>query len=177
VGAQPTMLTGDSSRPARPDLANLAKVAAARTRLQSATCADDALEGIREIVANLLGSEEMAIYRFDVEDCALWLHWSFGIELNRHMMMDVLQEPRLSAVVEGATFLRSCPDDENLLSITAPVNGLLPLTNEYGRTIGVIVVFGLLTQKEAFDETDLEVCRVVSTYGHKAVAEKPWHRV
>ena len=170
------MLTGDSDRPARPDLANLAKVAAARTRLQSAASADDALEGIREIIANLLGSEEMAVYRFDVEDCALWLHWSFGIELNRFTMMDVLQEPRLSAVVEGATFLRSCPDDENLLSITAPVNALLPLRNDYGRTIGVIVVFGLLTQKEAFDEADLEICRVVSTYGHKAVAEKPWHR-
>ena len=173
MGVRPFMLTGGARHAVRPELANLAHVTAARTRLQAATTATDTLDAIREIIANRLGSEEMALYSLDRECSVLWLRWSFGIDPNRYMMFDLMQEGRLAAVVEGATFLRSVPDDENLLTIPAPVNALLPVLVD-GQTVGVIVVFGLLKQKAAFDQSDFEVCRAISTFGHKAMNTIPW---
>lgn len=173
MGVQPFMLTGNAKHAMRPDPAHLAQVAATRTRLQAAETADEAVEAIREVIANLLGSEEMALYSVDRECSVVWLRWSFGVDANRYMMFDLMQEPHLAAAVDGATFLRNVPDDENLLSIPAPVNGLIPLLVD-GQTVGVLVVFGLLTQKEAFDHADFQVCQAISNYGAKAMNTRPW---
>src|SRR5258706_14224512 len=64
------------------------KLEAAMFRLRHSADEADALEAIREIVANLLGSEEMGLYKVDEQKGVLWLYWSFGIDEVAHKVLD-----------------------------------------------------------------------------------------
>src|SRR5262249_50032440 len=77
------------------------RIDAARLRLQNTKDQADTFEAIREIIANLFGCEEMALYRVDKERAALWLVWSFGIDPNTHAMVDLLNEPAFDLIFKG----------------------------------------------------------------------------
>src|SRR5579864_6138887 len=68
-----------------------AKIYAARMRLQHTVDQADGLDAIREIAANLMGCEELALYKVDHSNLALWLYWSFGIDPNQHAVLDARQ--------------------------------------------------------------------------------------
>ena len=122
----------------------LEKVYAARMRLQKASDQADALEGIREIVANLLGSEEVALFRLDPKHAAFWLYWSFGIDPNKHVVLDILIEPSLAEVISGKIWLRKA--GESLLSIDTRVSALVPIIVD-NTTAAVLVIFNTFPQK------------------------------
>ena len=72
-----------------------AKVYAARMRLQNAIDQADALDAIREIAGNLIGTEEVAVFKVDKKRSELWLYWSFGVDPNKHSVLEV--RPRAQA--------------------------------------------------------------------------------
>src|SRR4051794_13376614 len=78
-----------------------AKVYAARMRLQSSVDQADTLEGIREIAANLMGFEDLALFKIDQDKAALWLYWSFGIDPNKYIVWDLFKFPVLEEVIAG----------------------------------------------------------------------------
>src|SRR5436309_8446128 len=87
-------------------LGSQAKVYAARMRLQNALDQADALDAIREIAANLIGTEEIAVFKVDQKRSELWLYWSFGVDPNKHSVLEVCREPKLKQVLAGKPVYR-----------------------------------------------------------------------
>jgi len=150
------------------DVAARSKVYAAVIRLQAAANQADALEGIREITGNLIGSEEVAIFKLDNEKAVCWLYWYVGIDPNQHAYLDLTREPALREVFSGKIVFASGHGAEKLLSINHPVNALVPIVAG-GATTAVLVIFGLLPQKTGLDEVDREICEVLAHCAERAV--------
>jgi hypothetical protein len=146
-----------------------AKVSAALACLQEAHDRASWLESIRDIAANLLGSEEVAVFNVDKDMAVLWLSWCIGIDPNRYVCLDVLREPKLQHVLAGEVLFASANSGEKLLSIQDPVTALVPIL-VFDVVTEVVVIFRLLPQKTAFDAADRDVCRVLSICASQAIS-------
>lgn len=149
------------------DLTNQAKVYAARMRLQNTVDQADALDAIREIAGNLIGTEQVAVFKVDKRRSELWLYWSFGIDPNKHVLLDLRQEPQLHAVLRGKPIFREHPG-KNLLSTDEPVNAIVPILVD-GAVAAVVVLFRLVTHKPALEHADRQICEVLSNCAARAV--------
>jgi len=146
-----------------------AKVYAARMRLQGAMDQADALDGIREIAGNLIGTEEVAVFKVDKKRSELWLYWSFGVDPNKHAVLEVNREPKLKQALGGQAVFRLRLSNENLLSTDDPVNALVPIVVN-GTALAVIVLFRLFPHKTRLEAVDREICDVMTHCGGRAVA-------
>lgn len=153
-------------------LGDQAKVYAARMRLQNAIDQADALDAIREIAGNLIGCEEVAVFKIDKKRSELWLYWSFGVNPNKHSVLEVSREPRLKDVLNGQPVFRFGWSTENLLSSDDPVNALIPVLVD-GRPCAVIVLFRLFPHKVGIEPVDQEICEALSNCAGRAV--EPGH--
>ena len=161
--------TWGAASPARPnDIGSQAKVYAARMRLQSAVDQADALDAIREIAGNLIGTEELAVFKVDKKRSELWLYWSFGVDPNKHSVLEVSREPKLKQALAGKCVVRLRLSNENLLSTDDPVTALIPIRID-GNTVAVIVLFRLFPHKPNLDETDHEICEILSNSAGRAI--------
>jgi hypothetical protein len=154
------------------DIGSQAKVYAARMRLQNALDQADALDGIREIAANLIGTEEVAVFKVDRKRSELWLYWSFGVDPNKHSVLEVRREPKLKQVLTGKPVYRLKLSNENLLSTDDPVSALVPILVD-GSPSAVIVLFRLFPHKPGIEPVDREICEVLSNCAGKAI--EPYH--
>jgi hypothetical protein len=154
------------------EVGNQAKVYAARMRLQNALDQADALDAIREIAGNLIGSEEVAVFKVDKKRSELWLYWSFGIDPNQHVVLDLRREPNLAPVLGGKPVFRNTQTKENLLSTDDPVSALIPIVVD-GIVAAVIVLFRLFPHKPGLEAVDLEICEVLSNSAGRAI--EPYH--
>jgi len=150
-----------------------AKVYAARMRLQNAVDQADALDAIREIAANLIGTEEIAVFKVDQRRSELWLYWSFGVDPNRHSVLEIGREPKLKHVLSsGKPLFRLKLSNENLLSTEDPVSALVPILVD-GNPSAVIVLFRLFPHKPGIEPVDREICDVLSHCAGRAI--EPYH--
>jgi hypothetical protein len=149
-----------------------AKVYAARMRLQNALDQADALDAIREIAGNLIGTEEVAVFKVDKKRSELWLYWSFGVDPNKHSVLEVAREPKLKQVLSGKPLFRMRLAKENLLSTDDPVNALVPILVD-GIPSAVIVLFRLFPHKGGIQPVDREICEVLSNCAGRAI--EPYH--
>jgi hypothetical protein len=150
------------------DVTARSKVYAAIIRLQDAANQADALEAVREITGNLIGSEEVAIFKVDNEKAVCWLYWYVGIDPNKHAFLDVTREPSLQEALSGKIVFAGDNGAEKLLSIDHPVNAIVPILVG-GAITAVLVIFSLLPQRTGLDEVDREVCEVLSHCADRAV--------
>jgi hypothetical protein len=149
-----------------------AKIYAARMRLQTAVDQSDALDAIREIAGNLIGTEEIAVFKVDKKRSELWLYWSFGVDPNKHSVLEVSREPKLKQVLHGKSIFRLPLSKENLLSTDDPVSALIPIRID-GTTAAVIVLFRLFPHKSGLDAVDREICNLLSNGAGRAI--EPYH--
>jgi hypothetical protein len=154
------------------DIGSQAKVYAARMRLQHAIDQADALDAIREIAANLIGTEEVAVFKVDKKRSELWLYWSFGVDPNKHSVLEVSREPKLKQVLGGKPAYRLRLSNENLLSTDDPVSALVPILVD-GSACAVIVLFRLFPHKPGIEPVDQEICEVLSNCAGRAI--EPYH--
>lgn len=154
------------------DVGDQAKVYAARMRLQNALDQADALDAIREIAGNLIGTEEVAVYKVDKKRSELWLYWSFGIDPNKHAVLEMRREPKLKQVLSGKPVFRLKLSNEKLLSTDDPVSALIPILVD-GIPAAVIVLFRLFPHKPGIEAVDREICEVLSNCAGRAV--EPYH--
>ena len=154
------------------DIGSQAKVYAARMRLQHAIDQADALDAIREIAANLIGTEEVAVFKVDNKRSELWLYWSFGVDPNKHSVLEVSREPKLKQVLGGKPVYRLRLSNENLLSTDDPVSALVPILVD-GSACAVIVLFRLFPHKPGIEAVDREICEVLSNCAGRAI--EPYH--
>jgi hypothetical protein len=149
-----------------------AKVYAARMRLQNALDQADALDAIREIAGNLIGTEEVAVFKVDKKRSELWLYWAFGVDPNKHSVLEVAREPKLKQVLSGKPVFRLPLSKENLLSTDDPVSALVPILVD-GIPSAVIVLFRLFPHKPGIQPVDREICEVLSNCAGRAI--EPYH--
>lgn len=149
------------------ELTDQAKVYAARMRLQNTLDQADALDAIREIAGNLIGTEQVAVFKVDRQRSELWLYWSFGVDPNKHALLDVRQEPRLHPVLAGEAVFREHANDR-LLSTDDPATALVPILVD-GKTAAVVVLFRLFPHKPGIELVDREICEVLSNCAGRAV--------
>jgi len=157
-----------SSTAALKEVSNQARVYAARMRLQSAVDQADALDAIRDIAGNLIGSEELAVFKVDKRRSELWLYWSFGVDPNKYAVLEVSREARLNDVLSGKCVFRLRGSNENLLCCDDPVSALIPIRID-GSTVAVIVLFRLFAHKSGLEEVDHEICEILSNFAGRAI--------
>ena len=157
----------DSSTDAVQELTDRAKVYAARMRLQNTIDQADALDAVREIAGNLIGTEQVAVFKVDQRRSELWLYWSFGIDPNKHVLLDIRNEPQLQNVLKGKAVFRERPGP-NLLSTDEPVSALVPILVG-GAVAAIVVLFRLVTHKPALEPVDMQICDVLSNCAARAV--------
>src|SRR5579863_4263721 len=142
----------------------LERLTAASVRLIQTLEQGDVFEAFAEIIANLIGSEEIAIFDYIASSGTFSLAWSWGVE-----------ETFLQRFESGAgMFGRAVNQGMSQFKERQPVASLLPieqnltaciLLKSSGGLVGVIAIFGLLPQKSGLEWVDFELLKFLETYG------------
>jgi len=148
--------------------ANLAHLYVASFRLHGTIDRREVLEAIQEIVINLIGSEEHAV--FGVDDRGLTLLASVGVD-RRHLEAIPFDRGILGHVARtGERFLlpdakvdARAEEYEEHLRVAIP----LVLGDE---VVGVLAIFRLLPQKTDLEPGDLELFDLLATHAATALA-------
>jgi hypothetical protein len=146
----------------------LERLNATSARLIQAVDQGHAFEAIGEIIGNLIGSEEVAIFKFCATDQTFSPAWSTGVEeeILRQFALGAGQMGR--AAYEGASQFRDRRPAAPLLpyekNLTACV--VLKLDRE---VVAIIAILRLLPQKAGLEWADFELLKFLETYGAVAI--------
>lgn len=146
----------------------LKRLNAASARLIEALESGDVFEAIGEIIANVIGSEEVAIFHYFPLVRTLKLAWSSGVG-----------DDILRAFASGAGLLGRAVHEQTSQFAERQSNSLL-LPHEKNVTacivlksshevVGVIAIVGLLPQKSSLEWVDYELLKFLETYGAVAI--------
>jgi len=136
-------------------------VKAATLRLQACRNPEEALQAIQEIVANLLGSEQMAVFEVNLASATLGSCWSFGLKDFHHQILSLISEPVIQHVIEGAIYVDTSRSANTAAPRQVPITACVPIRFER-RTIAILMIFQLLPQKGSLQESDLALLKVVA---------------
>ena len=140
----------------------------ARRRLADTAGREDTLEAIRDIVTNLLGSEEIALFTVDQRREVLSLLWSFGIAAARNRKLLAGRSPILQRVIDGEPYWEGARASSRDGDPVDEFNALVPILLD-GRTVAVLAIRSLLPQKAALDESDVDLLRLLSAEAGKTL--------
>jgi len=138
---------------------NLVQLTVASQLLSSTFEHDDVLTTIEEIVINMIGSEEIAIFEVGRDGHTLRLSRVRGIDA-RGPLMQQATAPILSVLATGNTFVRDAWKTDPGASTFEPT-AIIPLKLE-SSVIGVVAIFRLLQQKATLEPVDHELFDVLS---------------
>jgi hypothetical protein len=141
------------------DPMNDLRLGAARRRLEESRGQEDAIEGLREIVANFLGSEEMGLFHFDRGSGTFQVYWSFGIDLQEYDLVRALGQAGLQRVMSGECHVEL--GDRERSGAVDRAQAFVPISLA-DKTIAVLAILRLLPQKVAFDKSDMELFKLLS---------------
>ena len=142
------------------------------TRLIQAVEQGQVFEAIGEIIGNLIGSQEVAIFLYCATRQTFSRVWSTGVreETLRQFARGVGLVGR--AAHEGASQFRHRRPAAHLLPCEENLTACVPLKLDR-EVIGVIVVLGLRPPKSVLEWADFELLKFLETYG--AVAAQLQH--
>jgi hypothetical protein len=135
---------------------NLAQIASAHHLLANAASRDEVLVTVEEIVINMIGSEEIAIFDVSADSAALHLARQHGLE-DPDPRLDPAMDIVRWVVATGDTYARRDFRADTGHGLTAVV----PLKVE-SRVMGVVAIFHLLHQKKSLEPVDFEIFDIVS---------------
>jgi GAF domain-containing protein len=135
------------------------QLGAARKRLAESTGQEDAIDGLREIVATFLGSEELGLFRVDRSASNFQAFWSFGIDLEEYDLVAALGAAGLQRVMRGEHHVEvSAREHSGALS---KAQAFVPIRFA-NQTVAILAILRLLPQKLAFDGHDIELFQLLS---------------
>jgi GAF domain-containing protein len=142
----------------------LERLSAASSRLIQAVEHKDVFAALGEIIGNLIGSEQVAIFQYLPAKQAFPLAWSTGVDVEILQQLGMGTGLMGRVVVQGKSQFRDRHHDAALLPWESNLNACVPLRcgNE---VVGVIVVLGLLPQKNGLEWVDIELLKFLETYG------------
>jgi len=148
--------------------ANLANLYVASYRLHSTLDRDEVLSVIQEIIINLIGSEELAIFEIDVSGEALRLAASFGIDEEKYRSIPFGQGIIGKTASTGKPYLAEHEPDEEAALRKPEITACLPL--RLGESVtGAIAIFQLLPQKPGLEPLDYELFDLLGTHAAAAL--------
>jgi GAF domain-containing protein len=139
------------------DAMNDLRLAAARKRLAESANEEDAIEGLREIVANLLGCEEIGLFKVDRTIKTFSVRWSFGADLKNYDLLQALGDVGRQCLTRGDCHVVQGNRSRGL----GKAQAFVPIRIA-DQTIGVLAILRLLPQKMAFDAHDMELFKLLS---------------
>lgn len=148
---------------------NLANLYVASYRLHGTLDRHEVLEAIKEIVINLIGSEELAIFEMSREGTVLELADSFGLETGTYQSIPVGTGiiGRVAAI--GETYVAGQSDDAPRVSQEEHLTACIPLRVD-DRVRGAVAVFRLLPQKTSgLGALDHELFELLATQAATAL--------
>jgi GAF domain-containing protein len=135
------------------------RLEAARKRLAESRDQEDAIDGLREIAANFLGSEEIGLFRVDHRTATFQAFWSFGIDLEDYDLLRALGDVGLQRVMRGEYHVEFAAHDGS--EPRAKAQAFVPIRFA-NQTIAILAMLRLLPQKLAFDPSDMELFKLLS---------------
>ena len=151
--------SASAAKPGGAEAMNDLRLGAARRRLAESRGQEDAIEGLREIVANFLGSEEIGLFRVDRRTASFRVYWSFGIDAENYDLPRALGEAGLQRVMRGECHVEL--PARGLCGAMARVQAFVPLRFA-NQTVAILAILRLLPQKQAFDRSDMELFKLLS---------------
>ncbi len=145
--------------PSGADSMNDFRLATARQRLAECSGQTDAIEGLREIVANFLGSEELGLFTVDRGSATFQAYWSLGIDPEKYDLGQALGDAGLRRVMSGECHVDLTAGDRS--GATAKVQAFVPIRFA-NQTVAILAILRLLPQKLAFDGSDMELFKLLS---------------
>lgn len=128
----------------------------------------DVHAAIGEILGNLIGSEEVAIFHYHKAERRFACAWSTGLS------EDLLEQLRCGTTImrrtvdEGMTQFRELQINSRLEHSEQNLTASVVLKSSR-QVVGVILIFGLLPQKSGLEWVDYELLKFLETYGAVAI--------
>jgi nitrate/nitrite-specific signal transduction histidine kinase len=145
---------------------NLANLYVASYRLHSTLDRAEVLAAIQEILVNLVGTEEIAIFEREPSDGSLRLAVSLGVDAERFRRLPAGEGTIGRVAATGELFIVG--DGEPAAAGEEELTACVPLKLE-GRVTGAIAVFRLLSQKPGLEAIDREIFDLLATHAATAL--------
>ena len=147
-------------------LARAAQLYAAISELHGAEEPHDVVTVIKEIVANLVGCEEMGVFEVWPLGPVFTYVDGIGIDADRFATLPPSHPLVQQAYATGEIIVPADPTTESILG--RPVAAIVPLRD--GATVAaVLVLFTLLRQKPVLEREDAELLGAVASHGGQAL--------
>jgi len=146
----------------------LVRLNAASARLIDALEQGDVFDAIAEIIANLVGSEEIAVFDYCPANQNFSLAWSWGVEADSLHSFLCGTGMFNRAVEQGASQFRDRQPATALLPYEKDLTACIILKSSR-EIAGVIAIFSLLPQKTCLEWADYELLKFLETYAAVAL--------
>jgi transcriptional regulator with GAF, ATPase, and Fis domain len=150
---------------------NLLNLYVASYRLHATLDRKEVLSTIQEIIINMVGSEELAVFELDPKASVLNLVAYCGISPEHWQRVPLGSGIIGRVALTGTMYLADKmkdDDDDNGRPEEAHLTACIPLKVD-GRTTGAIAIFRLLEQKSSLQEVDHELFDLLATHAATAL--------
>ncbi len=146
---------------------NLASLYVASYGIHGSLARDEVVRSIHEVLINLVGTEDYAIVERSPGGGPFAVTSSMGVDPERLARLRFDRGHIDQALREGTLYVRApeageAPDGEEHLTACIPLN-------VGGRVLGAIVVFRLLSHKDALEPVDQELFELLATHAASAL--------
>jgi GAF domain-containing protein len=142
---------------------NLANLYVASYRLHGTLDRTEVIAAIQEIIANLVGSEEAALFEINSDTHALELLASFGVNRDDCPSIPLGSSGLISLTARTGEILVVDPAQvSGATGLESRLTACVPLKLD-DKVTGVIAIFGLLPQKGGIEDLDRELFDLLAT--------------
>ncbi len=153
---------------------NLANLYVASYRLHETLERSEVVGILQEIMANLIGTEEMALFDIDEDRTTLRLSASFGIQPESYELIPMGQGHIGRVAASGERYIAGAAASEPPARGEEHLTACIPLKLG-GRVIGTIAIFRLLPQKSGLAELDFELFDLLASQAAMALYSTGLH--
>ncbi len=146
---------------------NLMNLYVASHRLHGTLDRQEVLATIQEIITNLIGSEETAVFELDEQKAVLHLVASMGIDAARFRNVSLDSGVIGRVARTGEAFVATEADGQRSAD-EARLTACIPLKVE-GRVTGAVAIFRLLEQKSGLESVDRELFDLLGSHAATAL--------
>lgn len=146
----------------------LERLYAASAGLIQALNEGDVHVAIGEILGNLIGCEEAALFHYDQKDRRFTDAWYVGVPDEPLKQFSKGTGMMWRTVGEGRTQFRDRQNESQLQPCEQNLTASVVLKSSR-EVVGVILLFGLLPQKNGFEWVDYQILKFLETYGAVAI--------
>jgi hypothetical protein len=147
---------------------NLANLYVASYRLHGTVDREEVLAVVQEIAANLIGSEEMAVFEMSADGTALQLSASFGIDPTPYHRVPLEKGLIGRSASTGDTYVAGEQPPPDGVDCEPELTACIPLKLG-GAVTGLIALFKLLPQKAGIEALDRELFELLATHAATAL--------